>query len=92
MNIQAIRNFMIFLALAVGISACASTNFDASEHHATHVWHAKEAKTDRDYKLDQSACSDTHQVTTSEPMTKDSLSFEGYHNCMLTKGYVLRHY
>ena len=92
MNIQSIRNFTLFLPLTLGIGACAGTNFDTAEHQATHVWYAKEAKTERDYKLDQAQCSDAHQLDLHKPIVEDSLSFEGYHDCMMAKGYVLRHY
>ncbi len=92
MKLRTIRNFAILLPLALGMAACASTGFDAAEQQATHAWYAKEAKTERDYKLDQAQCSEAHEIATTEPMAKDSLSFEGYHNCMLTKGYVLRTY
>ena len=88
MNIHAILNFMTVPVLAIGLTACTSTATD----HATHAWYAKEAKTERDYKLDQAQCSDTHQIATAQPMAKDSLSFEGYSNCMMAKGYVLRHF
>lgn len=92
MNTLAIRNLMIGLPLALGIGACAGTNLDTAQYPATHVWYAKEAKTERDYKLDQAQCSEAHEIATAEPMATDSLSFDGYHNCMLAKGYVLRHY
>ncbi len=59
---------------------------------ATHFWQAETAKTERDYKRDQSRCAQNHQVAPDEAMPADSLSFERYRNCMIEKGYVLRTY
>ena len=90
MNIQAIRNFMTIPVLAIALAACASITTNPAKQYD--VWYAKEAKTERDYKLDQAQCSDAHQLDLRKPIVEDSLSFEGYHDCMMAKGYVLRHY
>ncbi len=80
---------LIFLPLAVGLGACAA---DGQSNLATHFWQAETAKTERDYRRDQSYCSEMHQVEPTAPITTDSLSFEGYRNCMIERGYVLRTY
>ncbi len=92
MSIHAIRNLIAILPLALGLGACAGTPLDTAERQVTHYWYAQEAQTNRDYKLDQAQCSDAHEIPKAEPLMKDSLSFEGYRDCMLAKGYVLRNY
>ncbi len=95
MHTQTIRNLLISLTFAAGLSACATSSTvstTSAESQDTHFWQAARPKTERDYKRDQSRCSETHQVQTTEPMEADSLSFEGYRSCMLERGYVLRTY
>ncbi len=92
MNIHATRNLIAILPLALGLGACAGTNLDTAERQVTHYWYAQEARTDREYNLDQTRCSEAHEVPAAEPMVKDSLSFASYRDCMLAKGYVLRNY
>ncbi|MCY4213449.1 MAG: hypothetical protein OXF68_07480 [Gammaproteobacteria bacterium] len=90
MNIQAVRNLMTISVLAIGLAACAGTNTNPAKQYD--VWYAKEAKTERDYKLDQAQCYGAHDMQAGRPVALDSLSFEGYRDCMTTKGYVLRQY
>ena len=90
MNIRTIRNFMTVPVLAIGLAACASTATNPAKHYD--VWYAKEAKTERDYKLDEAQCYDDHELEPRQPVALDSLSFEGYRDCMMAKGYVLRQY
>lgn len=90
MNIQAIHSFMAIPVLAIGLAGCAGTATNPAKHYD--VWYAKEAKTERDYKLDQAQCYDAHELVPRQPVALDSLSFEGYRDCMMAKGYVLRHY
>ena len=83
------RNLMLSLPLVLGLGACAT---GGQSSLATHFWQADAAKTERDYKRDQGYCSKAHQIEPSAPITKDTLSFEGYRNCMIERGYVLRTY
>ena len=89
MNQKTFRNLMISLPLVVVLGACAA---GGQSNLATHFWQADAAKTERDYQRDQGHCSKAHQVEPTAPITKDSLSFEGYRNCMIERGYVLRTY
>ncbi len=89
MNIQAFRKLIFFLPFVAALGACAA---GGQSNLATHFWQADAAKTERDYQRDQSHCSKAHQVEPTEPLTKESLSFEGYRNCMIERGYVLRTY
>ena len=90
MNFKAIRNLITIPVLAIGLAACASSANDPNTHR--YQWYAKEAKTERDYKVDQAHCHDAHEMEPGKPVALDSLSIEGYRNCMMAKGYVLRHY
>ena len=90
MNIQVIRNLITIPVLAIGLAACASNAPDLAKQYD--VWYGKDAKTERDYKLDQAQCYDAHDMAPRQPVALDSLSFEGYRDCMTAKGYVLRHY
>lgn len=89
MRKQAFRNLIFFLPFAIGLGACAA---GGQSNLATHFWQADAAKTERDYRRDQSHCLQAHQLEPNAPITKDSLSFEGYRNCMIERGYVLRTY
>ena len=90
MSTQAIRNFITIPVLAIGLAACTSTTTNPAKQYD--VWYAKEAKTERDYKLDQTQCYDAHEMQPGQPVALDSLSFEGYRDCMVAKGYVLKQY
>ena len=68
--------------------ACATE----SSLQATHYWQTKEAKTERDYKIDNGTCQDNTGIEQPTTMQSESPSFEAYRDCMVEKGYVLRTY
>ena len=90
MSRQEFLNLLILIPFAISLGACASSG--AQQANATHFWQADTAKTERDYKRDQTLCAQTHQIDAEQAMPADSFSFERYRDCMIEKGYVLRTY
>ena len=82
------RNLLILIPFSLLFAACSSTEVQ----HPTHFWKATEAKTERDYRIDNGACHEQFGVEESTEMFAESPSFEAYRNCMVEKGYVLQSY
>ena len=79
---------LILIPFSILFAACATE----SPLQATHFWQAKEAKTQRDYKIDNGNCQDSNGIKQPATMQQESPSFEAYRDCMVEKGYVLRTY
>ncbi len=79
---------LIFISFPFLFMACAME----STLQATHYWQAKNAKTERDYKIDNGNCQDVTGIEQIAAMQTESPSFEAYRDCMVEKGYVLRTY
>lgn len=60
---------------------------------ATHYWESDTASANR-YRVDEHACQqDAGSVAVGQPaFDTDSSSYEAYSACMISRGYVLRHY
>ena len=88
MSKQNFRNLLILITFPLLFAACASNDLQ----HPTHYWQAKDAKTERDYRVDNDVCH--QQFGDEEPtlMLAESPSFEAYRNCMVERGYVLQSY
>ena len=88
MNKQAFRTLLIFISFFSVVAACSTSPVETP----THYWQAKEAKTERDYKIDHGTCHEQFGIEEHTPLLTESPSFEAYSNCMVEKGYVLRTY
>ena len=70
------------------VAACATS----PKEIPTHYWQAKEAKTERDYRIDNRGCHEEFGMDEDASFPTGSPSFEAYTHCMVEKGYVLRTY
>ena len=86
-NLKTIK-LLILIFFFMLIAACATE----TSLQATHYWQAQEAKTERDYKVDNGDCRHITGLEEPEAMQSESPSFEAYRDCMVEKGYVLRTY
>lgn len=88
MNKQSLRNLLFLIPFSTLVAACATAPIESP----THYWQAKAAKTERDYRIDNSACHEQFGIDNDSPLLTESPSFEAYSQCMVEKGYVLRTY
>ncbi len=88
MNKKHIRNILISIPFSTLFVACAISPIE----RPTHFWQAKELKTERDYRVDNSACHEQFDIEKATPLPTESPSFEAYSLCMVERGYVLRTY
>ena len=88
MSKQNFRNLLILIPFSLLFAACASNGIQ----HPTHFWQATDAKTERDYRIDNESCHEQFHVEESTQMHAESPSFEAYRDCMVEKGYVLQSY
>ena len=88
MNKQSIRNILILMTFSSIFVACSTS----SNLAPTHYWQAKEAKTGRDFRVDNRTCHEEFGIEEATPLPSESPSFEAYSHCMIEKGYVLRTY
>lgn len=88
MNKKISRNILILIPFSALAVACSTSPIE----RPTHYWQAKEAKTERDYKVDNNACHEQFGIDEATPLPTESPSFEAYSHCMIDRGYVLRSY
>ena len=88
MNKLNARNLLILISFSALIAACSTS----PREHPTHYWQATDAKTEREYRIDNDTCNSQLGIDDAIPMPTESPSFEAYRNCMVEKGYVLRSY
>ena len=78
------------LAAAFFVVGCASTEPTTANAGPTHYWDADvPAET---YTRDNVTCQRATDSSSTEAFETDSMSFQAYRDCMITKGYTLRNY